>query len=90
MLTTVPYLTTKNVYSCSNESKRALTLAMLEKRYSQETWIRVYTGSPTRAVWGGGAVVHIRFLDGQKHLEEIPTGLRCTNYRAEVQALIHT
>ena len=39
--TTVPYPTTK--YKHSNESKKAFTLAMREKRYPQEAWIRVYT-----------------------------------------------
>jgi ribonuclease HI len=29
------------------------------------------------------------FRMDKKHSEAIPTGLRCTNYRAEVQALIH-
>ena len=86
--TTVPNLTTKDEHS--DVSKRALTLAMLEDRYPQEAWIRAFTdGSATNAVWRGGAGVYITFPDGQRQCQAISTGLHCTNYRAEVEALIH-
>ena len=86
--TTVPHLTTKDEHS--DVSKRALTLAMLEERYPQEAWIRAYTdGSATNAVWRGGAGVYIQFPDGRRQARAIPTGLHCTNYRAEVEALVH-
>jgi len=86
--TTVPHLTTKDEHS--DVSKRALTLAMLEERYPQEAWIRVYTdGSATDAIQRGGAGVYIQFPDGQWQAAAVPTGLHCTNYKAEVEALIH-
>ncbi|KAK7113996.1 hypothetical protein V1264_000134 [Littorina saxatilis] len=86
--TSVPYLTTKDEQS--NATKKALTLAMLEERYPQEAWIRVYTdGSATEAVKNGGAGVYVQYPSGERQAEAIPTGLHCTNYRAEVQALIH-
>ncbi|KAK7093388.1 hypothetical protein V1264_007152 [Littorina saxatilis] len=63
---------------------------MLEERYPQEAWIRVYTdGSATEAVKNGGAGVYVQYPSGEGQAEAIPTGLHCTNYRAEVQALIH-
>ena len=63
---------------------------MLEERYPQEAWIRVYTdGSATDAVKSGGAGVYIQYPSEEKQAEAIPTGLHCTNYRAEEEALIH-
>nr|KAG5700272.1 hypothetical protein BaRGS_022899 [Batillaria attramentaria]KAG5710737.1 hypothetical protein BaRGS_035139 [Batillaria attramentaria] len=85
--TTVPHLTTKDDHS--DVSKRALTLAMLEERYPQEAWIRAYTdGSATNAVRRGGAGVYIHYPNGQRQAKAVPTGLHCTNYRAEVEALV--
>ena len=85
--TTVPYLSTKDEHS--DVSKKALTLAMLHERYPQEAWTRAFTdGSATNAVMRGGAGVYIQFPDGQRRAKAIPTGLHCTNYRAEVEALI--
>ena len=86
--TTVPHFTTKDEHS--DESKKALTLAMLEEKYPKEAWIRVYTdGSATDAVWRGGAGVYIEYPNGQWQAEAVPTGIHCTNYRAEVEALVH-
>ena len=86
--TTVPYLTTKDEQS--NVTKKTLTLAMLEERYPQEAWIRVFTdGSATDAVRNGGAGVYIQYPSGETHAEAKPTGLHCTNYRAEAEALTH-
>ena len=86
--TTVPHLTTKDEHS--DVSKKALTLAMLEERYPQEAWIRAYTdGSAMNAVRRGGAGVYIQFPDGRRQAKAVPTGLHCTNYRAEVEALVH-
>jgi len=85
---TVPHLTTKDEQS--DVVKKTLTLAMLEERYPQEAWIRVYTdGSATDAVKCGGAGVYIQYPNGEKQAEAIPTGLHCTNYRAEEEALIY-
>jgi hypothetical protein len=58
---------------------------MLEERYRQEAWIRIFTdGTATRAVWRGGAGVHINFPDGQNHLEVVSTGLRCIRFIKEL------
>ncbi|KAK7101723.1 hypothetical protein V1264_020060 [Littorina saxatilis] len=63
---------------------------MLDERYPQEAWMRVFTdGSATDAVKRGGAGVYIQHPSGEWQAEAIPTGLHCTNYRAEVEALIH-
>ena len=31
----------------------------------------------------------VRSPDGSTQIEAIPTGINCTNYRAEVEALVH-
>ena len=63
---------------------------MLEETYPKEAWTRVYTdGSATDAVRRGGAGVYIQHPDGHWQAEAIPTGLHCTNYRAEIEALVH-
>ena len=63
---------------------------MLEEKYPQEAWIRAYTdGSATEAVKSGGAGVYIQYPSGERQAEAIPTGLHCTNYKAEEEALIH-
>ena len=43
----------------------------------------------TDAVKSGGAGVYIQYPSGEKQAEAIPTGLYCTNYRAEEEPLIH-
>ena len=74
----------------SNEIQKSLTLEMLEERYPQEAWTRVYTdGSATSAIKNGGAGVYVRLPDGSTLSEALPTGMNCTNYRAEVEALVH-
>ena len=71
-------------------TKRTLTLAMIEDMYPPESWIHVYTdGSATEAVTDGGAGVVIFTPEGRKMESGIPTGKHCTNYAAEVQALMH-
>ena len=63
---------------------------MIEERYPQEAWTQVYTdGSATNAINNGGAGVFVRSPDGITRSEAIPTGMNCTNYRAEVEALVH-
>ena len=37
----------------------------------------------------GGAGVYIQYPNGEKQAEAIQTGLHCTNYRAEEEALIY-
>jgi ribonuclease HI/endonuclease/exonuclease/phosphatase family metal-dependent hydrolase len=85
--TAVKYLGSRD--SESDTSKKALTLAMIAEHYPNEAWIQVYTdGSATNAVSNGGAGVLVRYPDGETKTASIPTGLHCTNYRAEVQALL--
>ena len=84
--TTVQNLTKKNEQS--NEVKKSLTMAMIEEQYPQESWIQVYTdGSATNAVKNGGAGIYIKYPTGEWQAEAIPTGLHCTNYKAEIEAL---
>ena len=65
-----------------------MTRAHCEDVYPQEAWIQAYTdGSATMAVADGGAGVFILFPDGMTDSQSIPTGIHCTNYKAEVQAL---
>jgi ribonuclease HI len=85
--TTVPHFTKKDEHS--DVSKKALTMAMLDETYPHEAWIRVYTdGSATDAIQNGGAGVFIQYPDGQWQAEAVPTGHHCTNYRAEIEALV--
>ena len=83
--TTVPQLGTKD--ETSKEIQKSLTLEMIEEKYPQETWIHVYTdGSATNAVRNGGAGVFIQHQEEQKTIAQ-PTGVYCSNYKAEVEAL---
>ncbi|KAK7093030.1 hypothetical protein V1264_008689 [Littorina saxatilis] len=85
--TTIPHINNKGEHS--DQALKALTLATLEERYPDDAWIRVYTdGSATNAVKSGGAGVHIQYPGGERTEETLPTGLYCTNYKAEVDALI--
>jgi ribonuclease HI len=69
--------------------KRTLTLAMISECYLAESWIHVYTdSSATNAVAIGGAGVHMRSPEGHSTTASIPTGKHCSNYSAEVQALM--
>ena len=69
--------------------KRTLTLAMIAEKYPEESWIHVYTdGSATRAVFDGGAGVFVKYPEEHTITTGIPTGKHCTNYAAEVQALM--
>ena len=84
--TTIPCITNKGEHS--DQVLKTLTLATLEERYPAESWIRVYTdGSATNAVKSGVAGVHIQYPSGERAEEALPTGLHCTNYKAEVDAL---
>ena len=84
--TTIPYISNKGEHS--DQVLKTLTLATIEERYPAESWIRVYTdGSATNAVKSGGAGVHIQYPSGERTEEALPTGLHCTNYKAEVDAL---
>ena len=80
------YLGSKEVTS---KEERLLTLEMIEDRYYEEAWTHIFTdGSASDAVKNGGAGVYIQEVDGSTKVLAEPTGLYCTNYRAEVEALI--
>ena len=86
--TTVPQVATGD--SQNDLVKRTLTLAMIAEQYPEESWVHVYTdGSATNAVADGGAGVYIKSPGGHIVREGIPTGKHCTNYAAELQALMH-
>ena len=85
--TTIPQLSASgrdaDIIRC-NEAR-----AYCEDMYPQEAWIQAYTdGSATKAVADGGAGVFILFPDSTVITESIPTGINCSNYKAEVQALL--
>ena len=80
--TTVPSLSDDTV-------KQSLTMAMTAERYPQEAWIHVFTdGSATNAVTNGGAGILVHFPGGQKVSASVAVGRRCSNYRAEKEAII--
>ena len=88
IFTTVPQVETGD--SQNDLVKRNLTLAMIAEKYPEESWVHVYTdGSATNAVADGGAGVYIKSPRGHIVREGIPTGKHCTNYAAELQALMH-
>jgi ribonuclease HI len=85
--TSVPHLGNKD--ENSDIVMRTLTQAMIEDAYPGEAWVHAYTdGSATDARWKGGAGFFIQYPNGQQHEEGIPTGLHCTNFRAEAEALV--
>lgn len=85
--TTVPGITKKD--DQSDTVKRTMTAAMLEEQYPREAWLHVYTdGSATDAISCGGAGVYTQYPSGEWQTEAAPTGKYCTNYKAEIEALI--
>jgi len=70
--------------------RKALAMAMIDEKYPEEAWIQAYTdGSATDAVKDGGAGVYLRIPSGEEKNFSVATGDRCSNYEAEVEALIH-
>ena len=68
--------------------KRNITIDHCEERYPPEAWVHAYTdGSATKAVKNGGAGAFIKFPNGITSERSAPTGIHCSNYRAEVEAL---
>ncbi|KAK7102897.1 hypothetical protein V1264_021054 [Littorina saxatilis] len=62
---------------------------MIAERYPEDVWIHAYTdGSATNAVANGGAGVLVRSPEGHTSTAGIPTGKYCSNYAAEVQAIM--
>ena len=65
-------------------------MSMLEEKYPFESWVRVYTdGSATNATTKGGVGIYIQYPNGEQQSEAISTGLHCSNYKAEGEAIIH-
>ncbi|KAK7473308.1 hypothetical protein BaRGS_00035440 [Batillaria attramentaria] len=86
--TSVPYRYVTLRDSQDDIAKCALTLTMLAEQYMEESWIHVYTdGCATDAVANGGARI-FKFPEGDTSTLGIPTGKHCSNYMAEVQALM--
>ena len=72
-----------------NTIKCSLTQAMIAERYPEEAWIHAYTdGSATDAVKNEGAGVYVKFPEGEVQSASIPAGKYCSNYVAEIQALV--
>ena len=70
--------------------KKTLTMSILEDKYPTQSWIRIYTdGSATNATKNGGAGIYIEYPNGEKKTKANPTGLYCSNYKAEEEAIIH-
>ena len=85
--TSVPDLGSKEV--TSKEERKLMTLEMIEDSYHEEAWTHIFTdGSASDAVKNGGAGVYIHEKDGSTKVLAEATGVYCTNYRAEVEALI--
>jgi hypothetical protein len=64
--------------------KKTLTMSMLEEKYPSESWVIVYTdGSATNTKTKGGAGIYIQYPHGEQQSEAIPTGLHCSNDKAE-------
>lgn len=69
--------------------KRSHTLAMINEDFPSDLWTHVYTdGSATRAVEDGGAGILIRYPSGRNETHFMATGKRCSNYKAETEALM--
>ena len=85
--TQVPGLNFKE--EASKEVQRSLSLEMMEERYPKEIWTHAFTdGSASKAVRDGGAGVFIKYPGGISKTLSAATGVHCTNYKAEVEALI--
>ena len=84
--TTVPGLTPS---IADDTAKRTLTQAMINEHYPSETWTHVYTdGSASAAIKDGGAGIFINYKSGRSETVSLATGKHCTNYRAEVEAIL--
>ena len=71
------------------EELKALTEHMIKVKYPSNTWIRSYTdGSADQAVKNGGSGIYTTYPDKTPSSISIPAGKRCTNYKAEVLALL--
>ena len=83
--TSVPDLNSRE--DTSKEVQKSLTMEMIEETYPKESWTHIYTdGSAVNAIQNGGAGVSIQENEISLALA-IPIGTRCTNYKAEVEAI---
>jgi len=61
---------------------------MISEAYPPDTWTHVYTDrSTTDAIQDGEAGIFISYTNGQTGTASIATGVYCTNYKAEVEAI---
>ena len=68
---------------------RTAAMATIEDTYPAQSWIRAYTdGSAENATRNGGAGVYIESPDERMITSATPTGAFCSNYAAEIQAII--
>ena len=69
--------------------RKSLTLAMISEDYPPDKWTHVYTdGSATRAIKDGGAGIFISHPSGRTERHHLATGIHCSNYKAETEALM--
>ena len=86
--TTIPGITTKE-----NQSEAvlwALALEEIDKHYPAATWTHIYTdGSAENATRNGGCGAYIKRPDKPPLSVSAPGTILCSNYRAEVLALLN-
>ena len=81
--------TIESKHKHSDLELKDLTSTYLNENLPKEEWIRVYTdGSAENAVTNGGSGVYIEMPDGKTTESSIPTGTHCSNYRAELEAIM--
>ena len=86
--TTIPGITTKE--NQSEAVLRALALEEMDKHYPAATWTHIYTdGSAKNATRNGGCGAYIKRPDKPPLSVSAPGGILCSNYRAEVLALLN-
>ena len=86
--TTIPGITTKE--NQSEAVLRALALEEIDKHYPAATWTHIYTdGSAENATRNGGYGAYIKRPDKPPLSVSAPGGILCSNYRAEVLALLN-
>ena len=86
--TTIPGITTKE--NQSEAVLRALALEEIDKHYPATTRTHIYTdGSAENATRNGGCGAYIKRPDKPPLSVSAPGGILCSNYRAEVLALLN-
>ena len=86
--TTIPGITSKD--NQSESVLRALALEEIDRRYPTASWTHIYTdGSAENATRNGGCGAHIKRPGKPPLSASAPGGILCSNYRAEVLALLN-